>query len=433
MSASESTVEKEYSVEARAHLGFSRWWLLVAAVLMMALASPYQYVWSALEGPFANEFDASVVALGAVFTGYVIVMALSQFPAGWWRDRHGPRWVAVSGGILAGGGYIGIAFATELYQLFVLYGIGSIGVGFVYTVSVNTALKWFPDKRGLTTGLGTMAFGAGGAIFIPFVRAYADGNGLQFVLLSMGSIIAIGIVIAAIVLRDPPLAFHRSVQPDSSETEADEPTVDTPTRLPGYRWRETVRTWQFWLMYLMFFFVSAAGLMITARVILYAENVGLAAITATVAATFLPIASGGGRLIVGWISDRFARETVMAISFTSCGIGTIGLVAFGSIGSDIGFILMVAIAVFFWSSQFALFPSLVGDYYGPEHSSSNYALLYSSKMWGGVFGGLGVGWLVTVLGWSIAFIIGGILALLAGIAALVLRPPESRNELESPT
>ncbi|WP_238480029.1 OFA family MFS transporter [Natranaeroarchaeum sulfidigenes] len=387
---------------------------------MMALVSPYQYVWSSLEGPLAAELDASLSALGFVFTLYVVVMSMIQFPAGWWRDRYGPQAVTLAAGFFAGGGYIALAFANELWQVYAAYGIGAVGVGMVYTVAVNTAVKWFPDRRGLTTGIGTMAFAAGSAAFVPFVRYMVDVDALATGLWSMGVLIVVGIVVGTVVLRDPPIGWHESTDERAADG-GNGPTTDNGGQ---YSWREMVRTWQFWVMYFMFVAVSAAGLMITARSILYAEQAGLTAGVATVAATVLPIASGGGRLVVGALSDRFERERVTALSFLACGVGTIGIVLFAGLDSGVGYVLTVAVAVFFWSSQFSLFPSLVGDYYGPRHSSTNYSLVYSGKLWGGVFGGGVVGWLVGVVGWDAAFLLGGALALTAGVAGLFLRAPE---------
>ena len=465
--------------EAKRILGYSRWWQIAAAAVMMALVSPYQYVWSAIEGPLAVQLDASLSVLGFVFTTFVVLMALVQFPAGWWRDRYGPQAVTFTAGLLAGSGYYALAFATEVWHVYLAYSIGSLGVGMVYTVAVNTAIKWFPDRRGLTTGIGTMAFAAGSALFVPYVRiAVADGA-LADALSNMGLLIGIGIVVGTVVLTDPPSDWHETVgaatrasaddrtreetgSPEvddtgpassdsgaSNDTEvdastdadtdtdaanvddtdtsnADEPVAERhpPVELPRqFTWREMVRTWQFWVMYFMFFAVSAAGLMITARAILYAEQAGLTAAVATAAATLLPIASGGGRLIVGGLSDRFDRERITAVSFLVCGLATFGVVIVAGIGSGVGYVITVAVAVFFWSSQFSLFPSLVGDYYGAKHSSANYSIVYSGKMWGGVFGGGGVGWLVGTVGWDVAFLIGAALALAAGIAGFLLRPP----------
>jgi len=404
-------------------LGYSRWWQIAAAAVMMALVSPYQYVWSSLEGPLAAELDASLSALGFVFTTYVVVMALVQFPAGWWRDRHGPSIVTLIAGVLAGGGYVGLAFATDLWQVYLAYGLGAAGVGMVYTVAVNTAVKWFPDKRGLTTGIGTMAFAAGSAAFVPFIRYMIAGDALATGLWSMGLLIAVGIVVGTVVLKDPPHDWTAESDPSETDTEESTTVADGGGGRRHYTWREMIRTWQFWVMYFMFFAVSAAGLMITARTILYAEAVGLTAATATIAATLLPVGSAGGRLIVGGLSDRYDRERITAVSFVLCGVATLAIVAFGSFGSGVGFIVAVAVAVFFWSSQFSLFPSLVGDYYGSKHSSANYSLVYSGKMWGGVFGGGVVGWLVVIIGWEATFVVGGGLALAAGVAGVVLRPP----------
>ena len=451
------------AAEAKRILGYSRWWQIAAAAVMMALVSPYQYVWTAIEGPLAAQLDASLSVLGFVFTTFVVLMALVQFPAGWWRDRHGPRAVTFAAGLLAGGGYFALGFATEIWHVYLAYAIGSLGVGMVYTVAVNTAIKWVPDRRGLTTGIGTMAFAAGSAAFVPYVRwAVADGA-LADALSNMGLLIAIGIVVGTFVLTDPPNEWHRTVGaigrangPEESgsadsndrdrstdDTNRDRSTDDTnrdrstddasdgqlSNDASGeaihrqFTWREMIRTWQFWVMYFMFFAVSAAGLMITARVILYAEQAGLTAAVATVAATLLPIASGGGRLIVGGLSDRFDRERITAVSFLTCGVGTIAVVLFAGLGSGVGYVLSVAIAVFFWSSQFSLFPSLVGDYYGAKYSSANYSIVYSGKMWGGVFGGGVVGWLVVTIGWDVTFLLGGVLALAAGVAGFLLRPP----------
>jgi OFA family oxalate/formate antiporter-like MFS transporter len=360
-----------------------------------------------------------------VFTLFVVFQAGSQFPVGWWRDGHGPRVLTAVAAVLAGGSYVGLAYATTVPQLYVLYSIGAVGVGIVYTVAVNTALKWFPDRRGLTTGVGTMAFAGGAALFVPYVRANAAVGAYGNVLQNMGLLIGAVVLLAAVVLRDPPEGWSEAVADGGTSDEADEDgdagSATGPRR--DYTWRETVRTWQFWLMYGMFVAVSGAGLMVTAKVISFAEAMGLAANVATLSATALPIAAGVGRLVMGDLSDRMDRRWTMAVSFVLCGVGVGGVVLGAQAGSTPLFVGSVVVAVFFWSPQYTLFPSLVGEYYGSSHSSSNYALLYSGKMWGGVFGGAVAGWLVTVTDWPTAFGVGAVLAVAAGLAAFGLRPP----------
>jgi len=428
-----------YSERAYDVLGFSRWWQITAAVAMMALVSPYQYVWSSIQGPLARDLGISLPALGLVFTLFVFFQSGSQFHAGWLRDRYGPQVLTLLAGVLAGGGYLGLAYATALWQIYLLYSLGAIGVGIVYTVAVNTAVKWFPDRRGLTTGAGTMAFAAGSAVFVPYVRANATIGAFAGVLRNMGVLIGIGILVGGLVLRDPPADFANgedgrdntkqedggksSPEQASEGTKATEPT-NTGSTDRQYTWREVLQTWQFWVMYAMFVGISGANLLLAANLVPLADNLGLAALVATVSATLLPIADGIGRLSVGGISDRIGRERSMVATFSLCGVGLVVLTGTGELGSDVGFLGAVALAALFEGTQYTLFLSVVGDYYGERHSSTNYALLYSAKMVGGLFGGALASWLVTATGWTAVFLIGGALALAAGLGTLLLRPPD---------
>ena len=425
----------DHAARAREILGYSRWWLVAAAVLSMAVVSPYQYVWSSIEGPLARDLAIPAGQLGLVFTLFGVVQAGSQFPVGWYRDRHGPRAISLVASVLAGGSYFLLAYATEVWQLYVLYSLGALGVGIVYTVAVNTALKWFPDRRGLTSGAGTMAFAGGAALFVPFVRANATVGAYDGVLRAMGVVIAVGIFVSALALRDPPDSWYdrtvtdgddRGVDDDAGDGDRDRDGDGSPTTgaaRDDYGPRGVLATWQFWLMYGMFVAVSGAGLMLTAKVVSFADDAGLTAATATLSAIVLPIAGGVGRLVMGEVSDRVNRRSAMAVSFTLRGLGLFAVVFLARRGASVGFLAAVVVATFFWSPQYTLFPSVVADYYGEVNSSANYALLYSGKMWGGVFGGAVTGWMVTALGWTTTFQVGGGLAVLAGFAALFLRPP----------
>ncbi|MFB6072184.1 MAG: OFA family MFS transporter [Halobacterium sp.] len=409
---SESDVD--HAARARDHLGFSRWWLVLAAAGMMAVVGPYQYVWSSLRAPVARHLGIEAAALSTVFTLFVVFQAASQFPVGWWRDRHGPRAISVVAAFLAGGGYLGLSVAETVWQIYLAYSLGALGVGIVYTVAVNTALKWFPDRRGLTSGVGTMAFAGGSAALVPYVRANTGpalpDSAYVSVLQNLGALIFVVVLAGALVLRDPPAGWR-----------SDSDGVGFAGH--QFTWREMLRTWQFWLMYAMFVAVSGAGLMLTEKIVSYADHLGLAGVIATAAATLLPLAGGVGRLLLGEVSDRVDRTNAMAAAFTLCGLGLFAVVYFGVRGAGSAFVVAVVVATFFWSPQYTLFPSVVGDYYGEKHSSANYALLYSGKMWGGVFGGTVTGAFVVSLGWDQTFLLGGALAVAAGVAALALEDP----------
>ncbi|ESP87218.1 OFA family MFS transporter [Candidatus Halobonum tyrrellensis] len=416
MASDAESAGADISARAREELGFSRWWQVAAAAVMMGLVSPYQYVWTVVQQPLGEALSIPLPALGLVFTLFVVIQSGSQFPVGWWRDRHGPRALTLAAGVLAGGGYVGLAYATEVWQIYLLYSLGALGVGIVYTVAVNTALKWFPDRRGLTTGVGTMAFAAGSALFVLPVRANATAEAYGGVFLAMGAVIGVGVIAGALVLRDPPAGWMAEM--------VDEGGVEETTTGRQYTSREMLRTWQFWLMYAVFVLVSAAGLMLTSLLVQFATEFDLSANITTVSAVVLPIASGVGRLVIGDLSDRYDRRLTMVASFVLSGLGLFLVVWAATGGASLVFVAAVVVSMFFWSPQFSLFPSVVADYYGHEHSSANYALLYSGKMWGGVFGGAVAGWFVLVTSWTTTFLVAGGLTVVSGLASLALRPPE---------
>jgi OFA family oxalate/formate antiporter-like MFS transporter len=407
----------DYAARARDVLGFSRWWQIAAAVGMMAAVSPYQYVWSSIAPPLSASLDIAPAALGAVFSFYVVFQSLSQFPAGWWRDRRGPRLLVFLAALLAGGSYVGLAYATSVLQLYVLYSLGAVGVGIVYTVAVNTAVKWFPDRTGLTTGLGTMAFAAGSVLAVPYVRANATVGGYAAVLRNVGLVILGVLLVGALLLRDPPEAWLG--------LDDDDATTDVAASLRGsaYTTREMLRTWQFWLLYAMFVATAGADLVVIANVVTFADELGFTYDVATVAATLLPLSAGVSRLVLGEVTDRVGRKRVMVVSFLLAGLFRLGLVAAGRADRPVAFVALVLAAMFFSSPLYVYFPSLLSDYYGSEFSSSNYAVLYTAKVGGGVVAGSVAGYLAAAYGWGPTFALGGVLAAAAGLAALVLRPP----------
>jgi OFA family oxalate/formate antiporter-like MFS transporter len=419
----------DYAGRARSVLGFSRWWQLVAAAAMMAAVSPYQYVWSSIEGPLAESLDIALPALGAVFSLYVVFQSLSQFPAGWWRDRRGPGALTFLAAVLAGGGYVGLAYATSLWQLYVLYSLGAVGVGIVYTVAVNTAVKWFPDRSGLTTGVGTMAFAAGSTLVVPYVRANATVEGYPAVLRNVGLAILGVLLVGAVVLRDPP----REWLGRDGDDEGEDRDLAASLRGRAYTTGEVLRTWQFWLLHATFVAIAGADLLVIANVVRFAEQFGFAGVVATAAATLLPLAAGVSRLVLGEVSDRYPRTYVMAGSFLLAGLFRFGLIAAGEAGSGVTFVALVMAAMFFSSPLYVYFPALVADYYGAEFSSSNYAVLYTAKVGGGVVAGTVAGFLVAAFGWLPAVAVGGGLAVAAGLAALLLRPPSGSGLHDRPT
>ena len=416
-------------------LSFSRWWLVAAAALAMGVGGIYQFAWSSIRGPLGTQVGATETALGTVFTVFVVFQTVSQFPAGWVRDRYGPRWPLALAAVLLAVGYVGTATAGSVALVYLAYGVGGVGAGIVYTVAMNTPVKWFTDRRGLATGVVGFAYGGVSFLLIPAIRpGIVEFFDVTLFVLAGGSVLAV--VVAVFVLRDPPglragddedahgeSGERGDASGDREGTSGEESRVDEGTDADrGYTWRETIRTWQFWLLYAVFVVVNGVGLMLIDKAVAYADQFELAPAVATAGASAIAIADAGGVLGGGWLSDRFGAVRTAAGSLVLCGLALGGSVFAGAGGVGIAFAVLVAAAAGFRSPVFAIFPGLVGTYYGESNSSTNYALLYTSKLWGGVFGGTVASGLVVSLGWSETFGLGALLLVAAGLATTLVRP-----------
>jgi len=406
---------------------------VVVAAVVMGLAGTYQFAWSSIRLPLGARLGASEAALGTVFTLFTVFQTVSQFPAAWVRDRYGPRPPTAAGAVLLAAGYAGTALAPAVEYVYLCYGLGGIGAGTVYTVAINTPVKWFDDRRGLATGVVGFAYAGLSFALIPAIRPRID-DAFGRTLLGLALVVGLVTLVAVPVLRDPDP--DRDPSPDrdpaadgggaGSEAEAEVESGGggggggTPGPV-AYTWRETIRTWQFWLLYAVFVVVNGVGLMVIAKIVGFAETMGLAA-AATGAASLVALGDGSGVVVGGGLSDRFGRERTLAASLVVGGGCLGGATVAGVGGAGLAFLGLIGAAAFFRSPAFSIGPSLVGDYYGTAHSSENYALLYSAKLPGGVVGGVVTSLLIVRFGWDVTFLLGAGLLVAAGVGTAFLRP-----------
>ncbi|WP_246984371.1 MFS transporter [Halorientalis marina] len=398
----------------RSELPLSGWGFVAAAALAMGTAGIYQFGWSSIRLPVGARLGVAEPALGTVFTLFVVFQTLGQFPAGWVRDRYGPRLPLLVGAACMAGGFGLVAVADSLPVVYAAYILGGVGVSSTYTVAVNTAVKWFSARRGLASGIVTMAYSGLSFAAIPVIRGQIE-TGFQATLLVLAVLAGLASLLAAVVLRDPERA------------DTDDPTTDTATDR-AWGWRQAIRTWQFWLLYLVFVLVNGVGLMLIGKIVSFAGVLSFPESIATASASVVALADAGGVLLGGSLSDRLGRRRTTAGSLLCCGLALAGAVFLGQRGHPLGFLGLIAAAALFRSPPFSVFPAMVGEFYGKRYSSENYAALYTGKLFGGVFGGTVASALVVSLGWSESFLLGAGAVMLAGVLLLFLRPVETASE-----
>lgn len=412
----------------------SRWWQVVYAIVVMLMISVYEYTFTLFQAPLQRSLGSSLSMIGLTYTFYVVVQALGQIPGGALMDRIGPRWVMTVAALFAGLGWIFSSLARQIWQLWLAYGIGSIGPAIVYACAMSIALKWFPEPRmkGLVSGLNAAGFGAGSALFIPVVASLISGSpdGWRTAFLIFGIAQLVVILVLAQVLRYPPAGWTpEGWDPRRQARQGRAPASTTRPWTPG----EMLRTWQFYALWISFAFTAAAGLMIAGNLAAIGKSAGFgeAAGLVVLAITLSRITNGLGRVFAGWLSDRIGRPLTMGIFYLLMGLTLFALRATGS--SPAAFLVLSILFTFFWGPIFVLNPAAVGDYYGSEHSGINYGILYSAKAAGGVFAGFVAGALAARTGsWTLDFYLAGGMAVLAGLIAFTLRQPAEPTSAAQP-
>jgi OFA family oxalate/formate antiporter-like MFS transporter len=294
--------------------------------------------------------------------------------------------------------------------------MAGVGAAFVYSGAIGSALKWFPTRRGMASGIIAAGFGGGTALFIPIIRYLISNHSYRDAFLITGIFQGLVIIVTAQVLRHPGKDF---VPP--------KPAAGTPVKPAARRNSENfttgemLRTPMFYLLYVMFVAIATGGLVVTANAGPLVKSWGLAA-SALAAATMLsPIANGASRVFWGWISDRLGRENTMILAF---GIQCLCLLAVLTVGrtSPLMFTITLVLTFFTWGEVYSLFPATVGDYFGSRNATSNYGVVYTAKGVAAVLAGYVAALLSDRFGsWDAVFYGSAILALLATVGAVVLR------------
>jgi OFA family oxalate/formate antiporter-like MFS transporter len=316
--------------------------------------------------------------------------------------------------------------AETLTQLYVLYAVAGVGAAFIYSGSVATALKWFPDKRGTISGFITAGFGAGAALFIPLITWMIKSIDYHKTFLYTGIAQGFLIVIAAQFLHNPGVDFH--VSPAAKKPVS--PRVRRNTQ--QFNSLQMLMTPQFYLLFVTFVMINVGGSMLTIQGAPVAASFNISAAFLTGALATSRLANGAGRIFWGWLSDKIGREMAMFIPYILQAFSLIAVLLVGRI-SGTWFTVSMAVAYFIWGSMFSLFPAIIGDYYGAGNATSNYGFLYMAKGVAAILAGGTAALFFQKFGnWNAVFYGAAGLAFVAALLVLMLRamPLPARQETE---
>ena len=342
---------------------------------------------------------------------------------GYLVDRLGARSIVTAGSVLVGLGWIGSGLAGSLGALYGWYTLGGIGAGAVYGACVGTALKWFPDRRGLAAGATAGAYGLGTALTVLPIQRMIDASGYQAAFIVWGAVQAVVVFVAAQFMTAPAASWTPAGRERAGgKTRVPQSAV---SRTPG----EMLRTGRFWLMYLMMALVAFGGLMVTAQLKPIAATYGLDKTVVTLGISALALAlmldrilNGLTRPFWGWVSDHIGRCNAMALAFGLEALAILALLRL--VDHPIWFVVLSGATFFAWGEIFSLFPATIGDVFGPAYATTNYGIQYTSKGVAAIFAGWGAAKVLETTGsWMPVFWIAVACDLAAALLALVWLKP----------
>ncbi len=418
--------------------------LVVLGALVIQLCLGAIYAWSV----FTPKLNAAVADGGfgftatqtqVVFSVGLVTFAVVMVLAGRWQAKAGPRLVALTGGILLGLGYIlakflGASFAGQVVCIGL---IGGAGIGLAYVCPIAVGMKWFPDKKGMITGLAVAGFGFGALIWIKLAGSWGhliDSMGVLNVFGLYGIVFLIAVSLASLTMVNPPKGWlpagYTPPAPGGNLKKGISGHEMTPSQM--------LRTPQFYLLWIVFVFSGMAGLMTIGIIKLFGIDaleangmtaVEASAIAGTAMAVFYSLANGIGRIVWGTLSDKLGRKMSIFIMTATQGVM---MLLFYYMGGTPGLLFLgAAIIGFNFGGNFSLFPTATADFFGPMHVGQNYGWIFTAYGVGGVVGPIMAGVFRDhgaaagdVGAWLPAFMISGALCLVAAVITIATKPPK---------
>src|ERR1700722_15881453 len=287
-----------------------RWGIAIAGILMqMALGAVYAL--SVFRTPLVKKFHWSIPQVTFTFTICIFVLGFAAFFGGLWLNRKGPRVVALTGGFLYGlGTFLASFSAFKLWWLYLTYGlIGGIGLGFGYIVPVAVLVKWFPDRRGLITGIAVAGFGAGALVTAPAATHLIQTVGVLHTFAYLGVAYLVIVMATGSFMRNPPDGWKPEGWQPSAIQAKQRASAD-------YTFGSALSSWQWWALWVLLFLNPRAGISVISQESPMFQEIAKVSVIA--AAGMVGIASIGnavGRIFWAWTSDMITRRWTFVAMF----------------------------------------------------------------------------------------------------------------------
>ncbi|MEW9668586.1 OFA family MFS transporter [Ammoniphilus sp. 3BR4] len=363
-------------------------WLVALSAISIHLSIGSAYAYSVFKKPLGNEMGWSGTDIAWAFTIAIFFLGLSAAAFGRFVEKNGPSKSAMVSALFFSTGQIGAGFAVSIESLplfLVMYGvIGGIGLGIGYISPVSTLVKWFPDRRGLATGMAVFGFGAGSLLASPIAAQLIEAVGISATFYILGLSYFVMMMLGASYIARPPEGW----MPEGMKKEIQAGTREYKQDLAQLSANEAFKTKRFWMLWLMIFINISSGIMIISVASPMAqEMVGLNVAAAAAMVGIMGIFNGLGR--IGWagISDYIGRPAVFTAFFA---IQIAAFMIIPNVTNALMFQALILVIMTCYGGGFAALPAFIGDMFGTKQLGAIHGYLLTAWSMAGVVGPIAV-------------------------------------------
>ena len=353
-------------------MGVNRWLILFSS-LLINLCIGSAYAWSVFQKPLIAMFKWTTSEASLAFTISFAIVPISMILAGKIQDQKGPRMVIFVGGIIFSAGIILAGYTDSLAHFYGTYGVlNGLGMGAIYACTVANTVKWFPDKRGLASGVVVAGFGSGAVLLAPLATAMIQSYGVLDTFKYLGGAYLVIISIAAQFVHVAPPGY----KPEGWQPLAVSTSAATAPAGIDKNWKEMLRDPVFYVLWGIYTAGAISGLMIIGHAApIGQELVKLTPQTAALALGCLAAANTFGRLFWGWASDRIGRYPACMAMYV---ILAFTMFSIGSISTFVPFVAALVSVGFCFGGLMGIFPSITADMFGAKNLGMNYAIMFTA-------------------------------------------------------
>jgi OFA family oxalate/formate antiporter-like MFS transporter len=396
-------------------------WLIAIAGVLMQIALGAVYAWSVFRIPLTKTYGWTISQTTFAFELAILVLGFASFAGGLWMRKTGPRPIAVLAAVLYGGGTALAGLSHNLVMLYLAYGvIGGAGLGLGYIVPVATLIRWFPDRRGMITGIAVAGFGAGALITAPIAESLISSVGVASTFEILGGAYLAVVLASASLMRNPPVGYT----PPGFQG-VTRKTPGSPAQ--NFTLKQALGTWQFYALWLTLFLNTNAGIAIISQASPMAQEISH--VTAGAAAGLvgiISIANGSGRFLWAWLSDAAGRKTVFLLMFLLQAISFFLLSRVTHFGPLAGLAFIILLC---YGGGFGTMPAFAADFFGVKDFGSIYGIMLTAWGAAALFGPTLIAQVRQATGhYQGAMRIMAITMLLSSVLPLFLRPPSLASE-----